>query len=473
MLFNSISFAIFLPIIFILYWFINNRSLRLQNILLLVASYFFYAFWDWRFLFLLVFSTLLDYFTGIKMSEADNARTKKFWFLVSIIVNLTFLGFFKYYNFFIESFTELIASVGLKINPFTLKIILPVGISFYTFHGLSYVIDIYRSRIKAEKNFIDYSVFVCFFPLLVAGPIERATHLLPQVKNRREFSQSMFNSGIIQIAVGLFRKIVIADTLALYVDTVYENPGIYNSSTLVLATIFYAFQIYFDFAGYSDIAIGTAKLFGFNLLQNFNLPYFSKSITEFWRKWHMSLSYWLRDYLYIELGGNRHGILKTYRNLMLTMLLGGLWHGSNWTFIIWGGIHGLALSIEKFVKSKKAFGFLQKFNSLGYLYTFTVIGFGWIFFRAVNLKSAFIIVAGILKFNFSMPFINDINFMINSVFVLSIGWIFDWYLFKRKIQLEHLGERFSFIKIIIFICVVVILIDLFYSNSNNFIYFQF
>lgn len=473
MLFNSISFAIFLPVIFVLYWFINNRSLRLQNILLLAASYFFYACWDWRFLFLLVFSTLLDYFTGIKMTDSENARVKKFWFFVSIIVNLSFLGFFKYYNFFTGSFSEFISNFGIHINTYTLQIVLPVGISFYTFHGLSYVIDIYRGRIKAEKNFIDYSVFVCFFPLLVAGPIERATHLLPQVKTKREFSQSMFNSGLIQIAVGLFRKIVIADTLAVYVDTIYKNPGIYNSSSLVLATVFYAFQIYFDFAGYSDIAIGTAKLFGFDLLKNFNFPYFSKSITEFWRKWHMSLSSWLRDYLYIEFGGNKSGILKTYRNLMLTMLIGGLWHGSNWTFIIWGGIHGMALSIEKFVKSGPFFKFLQKFNSLGYLYTFTIVGFAWIFFRAANVKSALTVISGILKCSFSAPFINDINLLINSAFVLLTGLVFDWYLFKRKIQLEHLGERLSFIKIIFFIVIAILLITLFYSNSNNFIYFQF
>jgi alginate O-acetyltransferase complex protein AlgI len=473
MLFNSINFAIFLPVVFLLYWFTTNNKLKFQNLLLLVSSYFFYACWDWRFLFLLIFSTLLDYFTGIKMSDSKNKYQRKIWFLISIIANLGFLGFFKYYNFFIESFTVLLTEFGLRANPNTLKIILPVGISFYTFHGLSYVIDIYRSRIKAEKNFIEYSVFVCFFPLLVAGPIERATHLLPQVKNKRTFSNSLFNEGILQIVVGLFRKIVIADSLAKYVDMVYGNPDIYNSSTLILGTVFYAFQIYFDFSGYSDIAIGTSKLFGFKLLQNFRLPYFSTSITEFWRKWHMSLSFWLRDYLYIELGGNRFGIIKTYRNLFLTMLLGGLWHGSNWTFVVWGGIHGLFLSLEKYLNSNSSFNFLRKISFLGYIYTFIVACFAWIYFRASDINSANLIVSIILKGGFNEPFIGDINILMNAIFVLLIGFAFDIYLRITNQDLENLGSKLSLLKLTLFISLVLVLTTLFYSNSNNFIYFQF
>jgi alginate O-acetyltransferase complex protein AlgI len=473
MLFNSLNFAIFLPTVFLLYWFATKGSLKLQNILLLISSYFFYASWDWRFLFLLIFSTLLDYFTGIKMTDSKNNNLKKMWFLVSVIVNLGFLGFFKYYNFFIESFTVLLTEFGLKPNDHTLKIILPVGISFYTFHGLSYVIDIYRDRIKAERNFIEYSVFVCFFPLLVAGPIERATHLLPQVKNKRFLSNSMFNEGILQIIVGLFRKIVIADSLAKYVDVVYENPEIYNSSTLILATVFYAFQIYYDFSGYSDIAIGTAKLFGFKLLQNFRLPYFSTSITEFWRKWHMSLSFWLRDYLYIELGGNRFGIFKTYRNLFLTMLLGGLWHGSNWTFVVWGGIHGLFLSIEKYLNANPSFRILKKISFLGYIYTFIVVCLAWIYFRSSDLNAANAIVCTIMKGNFSTPFIGDISIVVNAIIVLSIGFLFDLYLRITKQDLEYFGGHLTMPKLIIFIAVLLVIISLFYSSSNNFIYFQF
>lgn len=328
-------------------------------------------------------------------------------------------------------------------------------------------------KINSEKNFIEYSVFVCFFPLLVAGPIERATHLLPQVKRKRIFSKILFNEGIAQIVVGLFRKIVIADSLAKYVDTVYGNPDIYNSSTLILATVFYAFQIYYDFSGYSDIAIGIAKLFGFNLLQNFRLPYFSTSITEFWRKWHMSLSFWLRDYLYIELGGNRFGIFKTYRNLFLTMLLGGLWHGSNWTFVIWGSIHGLFLSIEKFINSNSSFRFLKRFSSFGYLYTFIVVCFGWIYFRASNLTSANLIVSKILKGDLTEPFIGDINLVSNAMVVLIIGFLFDLYLKITNQDLEYFGSRLTLSKLIVFISVVIILAALFFSDSTNFIYFQF
>ena len=305
MLFNTISFALFLPIVFILYWFVTNKNLKLQNILLLVSSYFFYACWDWRFLFLLIFSTLLDYFTGIKMSDATSKSQKKFWFLLSIIINLGFLGIFKYYNFFIDSFQDLISNFGFQINPYTLNIILPVGISFYTFHGLSYVIDIYKDRIKAEKNFVDYSVFVSFFPLLVAGPIERATHLLPQIQKARIFNYADAVNGLKQILWGLFKKIVIADQCARYANEIFNNSADQSGSNLVLGALFFTFQIYGDFSGYSDIALGTARLFGIDLLRNFAFPYFSRDIAEFWRRWHISLSTWFRDYLYIPLGGSK------------------------------------------------------------------------------------------------------------------------------------------------------------------------
>jgi len=281
MLFNSLHFAIFLPIVFILYWFIVGKNLRLQNLLLLLASYFFYACWDWRFLFLLVFSTLLDFFTGLRMFDASNNAKKKFWFWLSIIINLGFLGVFKYYNFFADSFAQSIACFGFHVSPYTLSVILPVGISFYTFHGLSYVIDIYKGRIKAERNFIDYSVFVSFFPLLVAGPIERATHLLPQIQTSRSFNYSQAINGLRQILWGLFKKVVIADQCAQYANMIFDHPSAYSGSTLVLGAIFFTFQIYGDFSGYSDIALGTARLFGIELLRNFAFPYFSRDIAEF------------------------------------------------------------------------------------------------------------------------------------------------------------------------------------------------
>jgi alginate O-acetyltransferase complex protein AlgI len=341
MLFNSISFAIFLPVVFLLYWFFTKGNLKLQNILLLVASYFFYACWDYRFLFLLIFSTLLDYFTGLKIYEAKGKHKKKFWLWLSICINLGFLGVFKYYNFFVSSFAEALSSFGLHINYSTLNVILPVGISFYTFHGLSYVLDIYNNKIKPNRNFINYSVFVSFFPLLVAGPIERATHLLPQIERKREFDYSKAIDGLRQILWGLFKKIVIADNCAEYANLIFNNSDQYGGSTLLLGAIFFTFQIYCDFSGYSDIALGTARLFGIDLLRNFAFPYFSRDIAEFWRRWHISLSSWFRDYLYIPLGGSKGGTLKKVRNTFIIFLVSGFWHGANWTFIVWGLLNAI------------------------------------------------------------------------------------------------------------------------------------
>jgi alginate O-acetyltransferase complex protein AlgI len=334
MLFNSINFAIFLPIVLALYWFVTNKSLKLQNTLLLVSSYFFYACWDYRFLFLLIFSTLLDYFTGIKMFEARTPGMKKFWFWLSVCVNLGFLGVFKYFNFFAASFSQAMSLVGFQTSPWVLNIVLPVGISFYTFHGLSYVIDIYKDRIKPEKDFVVYSVFVSFFPLLVAGPIERATHLLPQIKKPRTFDYSQAVDGLKQILWGMFKKVVIADNCAYYANMIFNNSGDYSGSTLVIGALFFTFQIYCDFSGYSDIALGTARLFGIELLRNFAFPYFSRDIAEFWRRWHISLSSWFRDYLYIPLGGSKGGTWMKVRNTFIIFLVSGFWHGANWTFIV-------------------------------------------------------------------------------------------------------------------------------------------
>ncbi len=472
MLFNSIDFLIFFPIVFVLYWFLNER-LGLQNILLLIASYIFYAWWDWRFLSLIVLSSIIDFVAGLKIHNSENTKHRKFWLLVSLVANLGFLSIFKYYNFFAESFTQAVGIFGWEPNNLTLDIILPVGISFYTFQTLSYTIDIYRKDFKPTKNIISFFTYIAFFPQLVAGPIERASNLLPQIEKKRFLKKEWFNEGILQILIGLFRKIVIADNLGIFVDTIYENPSQYNSSTVLIATIFYSYQIYFDFAGYSDIAIGTAKLLGFRFNQNFNLPYFSKSLTEFWRKWHMSLSFWLRDYLYISLGGNRKGIKITYRNLMLTMLLGGLWHGSSWNFIIWGGIHGVVLSIEKFINSQTKFNFIKKISYLGYPLTFTIVLLAWVFFRAPTLDIATDALKSIFSFHYEKPFIGDMSIMINSIFVLCIGLTFDFYLFKKNIRLEKYGANFSMLKIVIISSVIIILMNLFYSKSDNFIYFQF
>jgi len=439
----------------------------------LASSYLFYGWWDWRFLSLIILSSLIDYIAGLKIHSAQNNQHRKNWLFVSLAANLGLLSIFKYYNFFAESFGDLMNVFGWQPNDLTLNIILPVGISFYTFQTLSYTIDIYRREFEPTKSIISFFTYIAFFPQLVAGPIERAINLLPQIERKRTFTKELFSAGVVQILVGLFRKIVIADRLGAYVDSIYGNLEIHNGTSIILATVLYAFQIYFDFAGYSDIAIGTAKLLGFKFHRNFNLPYFSKSLTTFWRKWHMSLSFWLRDYLYISLGGNRKGIKITYRNLMLTMLLGGLWHGSSWNFIIWGGIHGLVLSVEKYLNSKKLFLNLRKINWLGYIVTFSIVLVSWIFFRAKTTSSALIALKKIITLDFHAPFIGDINILVSSVFVLSLGLLFDGFLYHKNVFLEEIGQNFKPLQIAIFATVIVLLLNLFYSTSQNFIYFQF
>ncbi|MBO0330177.1 MBOAT family protein [Muricauda sp. CAU 1631] len=471
MLFNSTEFLILFVSVFILYWIL--RDYKHQNVLLLVSSYIFYAWWDWRFLSLILISSIIDYSVGSKIYAARTNRVKRNWLLLSLISNLGLLSVFKYYNFFVDSFAELAKLFGWQPNDLTLNIILPVGISFYTFQTLSYTIDIYRGQFKPTHNFISFCTYIALFPQLVAGPIERASNLLPQVERPRKFKKEWFNEGLVQITIGFIRKIVIADTLGVYVDTIYANTGIYNSTSIILATIFYAFQIYFDFSGYSDIAIGTAKLLGFKFNQNFNLPYFSSSLTEFWRKWHMSLSYWLRDYLYISLGGNRKGIKITYRNLMLTMLLGGLWHGSSWNFVIWGGIHGTVLCVEKFLNSKSLFTSIRKIKLLGFSFTFLVVLFAWVFFRAQTFDSAITAIKQILTFSFGPPYIGNISVMVNSILVLAIGLLIDFYLKYKDIPLEEVGRNYTPYKLSFIISILVIFICLFYSTSQNFIYFQF
>jgi alginate O-acetyltransferase complex protein AlgI len=469
MLFNSIEYLIFLPIVFIIYWLLKS-SYKNQNILLLISSYVFYGWWDYRFLSLIIFSSFLDYYVGLNIDAADSQKQKKRWLLASLCSNLGLLGVFKYYNFFADSFESTMSTIGWEVNDLTLNIILPVGISFYTFQTLSYSIDIYRGQIKASKDIIGFFTFVSLFPQLVAGPIERASNLIPQIESKRNLNLTLIKTGAFQIFIGLFRKVAIADNLGIYVDSVYANQEIHNGTTLLVATVFYAFQIYFDFSGYSDIAIGSAKLFGFNFNRNFNFPYFSRTLTEFWRRWHMSLSFWLRDYLYISLGGNRKGIVITYRNLLLTMLIGGLWHGSSWNFVIWGGIHGIFLSLEKFTFSTLK---IKTFNAFGYIYTFIVVLIAWIFFRAPDLDSAFSIIGKIFSFDYGSIFIGDINSFVNAFLLLSLGVMIDLKIFRSDSSLEDYGVRFGTIKLSIIVSVIILLLSLFYSTAENFIYFQF
>jgi D-alanyl-lipoteichoic acid acyltransferase DltB (MBOAT superfamily) len=481
MLFNSINFALFLPVVFVVYWFVTDKSLKLQNILLLVASYFFYACWDWRFLFLLIFSTFLDYSTAIKMFRAKSKNWKRFWFWLSVGINLGFLVFFKYYNFFIESFSEGLSFLNIHANHWTLKVILPVGISFYTFHGLSYVIDIYYSRIKPEKNFIDYSVFVSFFPLLVAGPIERATHLLPQIQRKRIFSYSQAIDGLKQILWGLFKKIVIADNCAEFANNIFNNYNDYNGSTLILGATFFAIQIYCDFSGYSDIAIGTARLFGINLLRNFAFPYFSRDIAEFWRRWHISLSTWFRDYLYIPLGGSKVATWMKVRNIFIIFIVSGFWHGANWTFIIWGFLNALYIMPSILLKTNRnnlnvvAKGkYLPTMKELfSMIVTFGLTVFAWIFFRAENINHALGYVNRIFsRISFHPEAIFLSKYFLIYILVI-VFFIIEWVGREQQYAIARLGYNCSkAVRWLLYYCIVMT-IFIFAGSSQQFIYFQF
>lgn len=479
MLFNSLHFAIFLPLVFILYWFVVNKKLKQQNILLMVASYFFYACWDWRFMFLLMFSTLLDYVTGLKM-EADPKR-KKIWFWLSVIINLGFLGVFKYYNFFADSFALALSNFGFNVNPLMLNVVLPVGISFYTFHGLSYVIDIYYDRIKAEKNFVDYALFVSFFPLLVAGPIERATHLLPQIKKPRVFEYFKGVDGMRQILWGLFKKVVIADNCAEFANEIFNNYQGYSGSTLFLGAVFFTFQIYGDFSGYSDIALGTARLFGIELLQNFSFPYFSRDIAEFWRRWHISLSSWFRDYLYIPLGGSKGGMLMKIRNTFIIFVVSGFWHGANWTFIAWGALNALYFlpllitnknrSNLEIVAQGKWFPTVKESGQM--LITFTLTVLAWIFFRSETMEKSLSIFKSIFSGSlFTVPHYKNQILSLPCLLLIAFFLMIEWQGRERKYAIEVL--RYSKPIRWSFYIFIILLLGL-YSKTNEtpFIYFQF
>ncbi|MGG7440087.1 MBOAT family O-acyltransferase [Chryseobacterium arthrosphaerae] len=478
MLFNSIGFAIFLPVVFLLYWLVTNKNLRLQNILLLLASYYFYACWDWRFLFLLMFSTLLDYCTGLKMQEAENQKGKRFWFWLSITINLGFLGVFKYYNFFAQSFAEAISHVGLQVNPWTLQVILPVGISFYTFHGLSYVIDVYKDRIRAESNFVDYAVFVSFFPLLVAGPIERATHLLPQIKKRRTFNYTQAVDGLRQILWGLFKKIVIADNCAEFANQIFNSSADQSGSTLALGAVLFAFQIYGDFSGYSDIAIGTARLFGIDLLRNFAFPYFSRDIAEFWRRWHISLSSWFKDYLYIPLGGSKGGNWMRIRNTFIIFIVSGFWHGANWTFIVWGALNALFILPSIIMKTNRnhletvaqgnILPTVKEFFQM--TVTFSLAVLAWIFFRAENISHAFSYISGIFSRSlFSVPSITPRLLMLLIIIFMVIEWLGR----EQQYAIAKLGLQWKSPVRYAMYYAIIIAIFWFAGKDQQFIYFQF
>ncbi|WP_317197226.1 MBOAT family O-acyltransferase [Aquirufa aurantiipilula] len=408
---------------------------------------------------------------------------KLFWLWLSIIVNLGFLGVFKYYNFFASSFVNSLAQIGLNVHVETLNIILPVGISFYTFHGLSYVIDIYKSKIKPERHFIDYSLFVSFFPLLVAGPIERATHLLPQIIKKREFNYLKAVDGLKQILWGLFKKIVIADNCAEYANVIFNNSTEYAGSTLVLGALFFTFQIYCDFSGYSDIALGTARLFGIELLRNFAFPYFSRDIAEFWRRWHISLSSWFKDYLYFPLGGSKSGMLVKIRNTFVIFLVSGLWHGANWTFIVWGLLNALFIMPSiifntnrnnlDIVASGRNFPSLSELLSIGITFSLTV--FAWIFFRANDVSHAFSFISEIFSSSLvSIPYFRGISKAVVIVPIIFLFILIEWIGREGQYAISHIGITWKRPIRYIFYYVLLFMILCFGNyNESQFIYFQF
>ena len=476
MTFNSVTYFVFLGLVLAAYYLLK---LRLQNILLLVASYVFYGWWDYRFLSLLAISTVVDYSMGRMLDGETRVGRRRLALWISLITNLGILGFFKYFNFFADSFTSLSHSLGLEVNPVVLHIILPVGISFYTFQTMAYTIDVYRKQMDPVRNFIDFSLYVSFFPQLVAGPIERAQTLIPQIQNRRTLTVQLVHSGGYLILVGMFKKIVIADNCSAFVERCFDNPEVYPALGLLLGIWLFAIQIYCDFSGYTDIARGTANLLGFDLMVNFRQPYFSTNITDFWRRWHISLSSWLRDYLYIPLGGNRGPKWFTYRNLMLTMLLGGLWHGAAWTFVIWGGLHGLYLMIHKLILRDRKPAMQPKWNLravLSAVLTFQLVCLTWVFFRAADFSTAMHYVLGTLDWRGNQLRLGEVRLvaepMVMFLAVSAAILVIDVPAYRRDDQLAILRWPWP-VKAALYTALV-LLIMLFGGGSDvAFIYFQF
>ena len=482
MLFNSISFLIFLPIVYGLYWWIQSwenfkHTISVQNILLLIASYFFYAYWNIWFLALLIFSTSIDYFSGLKIENSAN-QSKKIWFWLSICINLGLLGFFKYFNFISTNINELFGNFGWTYQPMLLLITLPIGISFYTFHGLSYVIDIYNNKIKAEKNILNYSLFVCFFPLLVAGPIERAQHLIPQLVRRKVFNRAQTINGLQQMLWGFFKKIVIADNCAVFVNQIFSDYENLNSSSLFIGAIFFSFQIYGDFSGYTDIALGAARLFGIELFNNFSYPYFSKSINEFWKRWHISLTSWFRDYIYIPMGGNRVNPIRKIINTIFVFLISGFWHGANWTYISWGFLNSIfilpkTLSQKKqSIDSNKMAG--KVVGAIQMLLTFLTVSILWVFFRSKTVYDALKYLQNLAyKWNSILPDFNGRKSALVLSIIIFAFMIFEWIgkshncplVFTNSFKNKWLKWGFYY--------AIIFSILYFYRGNDQFIYFQF
>lgn len=476
MLFNSIQFALFLPTVFLAYWFVFRKNLRGQNLFVIVASYVFYGWWDPRFLALIVISSGVDFFVGLQLAQARSTARRKLLLLVSILVNLGFLGFFKYFNFFVDSLIDAVAVFGYHLEARSLNIVLPVGISFYTFQTLSYTIDVYRKKLEPTRDIVAFFAFVAFFPQLVAGPIERATNLLPQFYVPRRFDLATAKDGMRQVLWGLFKKIVVADTCAVYANQIFESSEHLSGGVLILGTLYFAFQIYGDFSGYSDIAIGTAKLFGFKLMTNFRYPYFSRDIAEFWRRWHISLSTWFRDYLYIPLGGSRGSLNLKLRNTMIIFVVSGFWHGANWTFIVWGflnGLYFLPLLLRgsnrtnlDVVAQGRLFPNLREV--LQVLATFCMTLVAWVFFRAESVSHAITYLAGIFSSDllvFPVAYLDKLPLV---ALMLAIEWPN-----RDKQHPLQCGNWHPLARYAVYFGLFYLIAAFVSSDAQEFIYFQF
>ena len=481
MAFNSIEFLLFLPIVFILYWFVA-RQRRMQNVLLLVASYVFYGWWDWRFLVLIVFTSLCSYGSGLLMQHLEGKRkAQRAVSAANIVVNLAVLGFFKYYNFFVENLNALFSSLlGYQLDWVTLNIILPVGISFYTFQALSYSIDVYQHKIKPTRDLVEFCAYISFFPQLVAGPIERATNLLPQFQRPREFDYCAAVDGMRQMLWGFLKKVVVADNCAMIVNGNWHHYQTLPTVSLLLLGVMFTIQIYCDFSGYSDIAIGCARLFGFNLMQNFNFPYFSRSIPEFWRRWHISLMTWFRDYIYFPLGGSRCGKWKIIRNVFIVWCISGLWHGANWTFVCWGLYHASLLAVYNLLgvntkyKQVVAYGrFLPSLReTLQLLLTFFLAVIGWIIFRAESMTQAIDYLSSMATNGFfDRSALFGLNYLAIALALFAVEWLQrdkqHALQLPANVVFRYRAARWAVYIFIIFICLS------FTGQNQTFIYFQF
>ncbi|HHH50537.1 MAG TPA: MBOAT family protein [Saprospiraceae bacterium] len=482
MFFNSIDFALFLPIVFIIYWFVVNKNLRLQNFFIVVASYVFYGWWSWKFLSLILFSTLVDYTIGRKLSKENNKTKRKIYLWISLLVNLGFLAFFKYYNFFLDNFVSAFSFFGTEISASSLNIVLPVGISFYTFQTLSYTIDVYKRKLQPTNDFIAFAAFVSFFPQLVAGPIERATNLLPQFYQQRTFEHHKAVDGLQQILWGLFKKIVIADNSAQVANEIFNHADKYSGSVLILGALFFSFQIYGDFSGYSDIAIGTSRLFGFKLMKNFDFPYFSRDMAEFWRRWHISLSTWFRDYIYIPLGGSRVGTLKKLRNIFTIFILSAFWHGANWTFIVWGILNALyflpLLLLKKnrihtnTVAQGKYLPSIKEFFNIGLTFALTVLA--WIFFRAEDIAHAFSYLSTICSTStFTIPYFYGRVHAVNTAILILFFILIEWIGREEEYAIAKIDLRWKRPLRYVLYYFILLIIFFYGGQQQAFIYFQF